>query len=90
MDILYKAEMPESMKDVILPFEECLKLEEDTRSFFLWIAYDTEGFPEKQMLFPQQTVLFKLGFETDDVFWDIDRNPIEGLGIAYPAPFIKN
>ena len=63
--IKYQAEMEESMRGVVMPFEECLNLPRDTESFFVLVAYDTNG-DEVEMV-----VLFKLSFEIDRYCFDI-------------------
>lgn len=83
--IKYKAEMPESMRGIVMSFEECLNLPRDTESFFVWVAYDTRG-TEQNM-----TAFFKLAVEIDRDFFDIEKEPIANIiRITYPAPFIKH
>lgn len=83
--IKYEAEMPESMRGIIMPFEECLNLPRDTKSFFVWVAYDTKG-DEVEMV-----ALFKLSVEIDRDFFDVEKELIPNIiRITYPAPFIKH
>ena len=76
--------MPEIMRGVVTPFEECQALTSDTESFFVWVACEINGPPQEPI------VIFKLAVEIDGEYFGIDKEIINSMHIKYPAPFLMS